>query len=240
MQFLSVLPVNVRFATDDIGRSLVWFPAAGLVIGMCAALGHGLLRMAGMPPLVCALAGVLLLAGCSGFLHLDGVADTADGFFSARDRDRMLAIMRDSRIGAMGVMGIFSILALKWAALASLPPDLIWRALVLAPIAGRAGQILTLHHLPYARPEGGLASLFLAYRSRQTMITAAAAAIGAAALLAGERGLLALGIAALFGFAFNLWCRRKIGGMTGDTLGAVSELTETVLLCALTMGRSPS
>lgn len=235
LQFLSVLPISRPFEADDIGRSLAWFPAAGFIIGLCAATVYGAANLLGLPAPVSALAGVMALAGFSGFLHLDGVADTTDGFFSSRPRDRILEIMHDSRIGTMGVIGIFTVLAFKWAALDSLAPAEGWRVLVLAPIAGRAGQIVSMHYMPYARPGGGLASVFLAHCSRQTVLSAVFVSILAAALLCGANGLMAMGAAGAFGGFFSFRCLRKIGGMTGDTLGAVSEGIETIIMCAMCM-----
>ena len=233
LQFLSILPIHRQFAMDDMGKSLAWFSTAGGVIGLCAALVYGATLLIGLPVPVSALAGIMALAGFSGFLHLDGVADTADGFFSSRPRARMLDIMRDSRIGTMGVIGIFFVLTFKWAALVALPPAMGWRVLVLAPIAGRAGQVITMTWLPYARPEGGLASAFLSHCSRQTVFMCILICLAAAAILGGMKGLLALGLAGGFGVLFNWWCLRKIGGMTGDTLGAVSEGIEAVVMCAM-------
>ncbi len=236
LQFLSVLPIHRRFEADDIGRSQAWFPVAGLVIGICAAMVYGATRMVGVPALVSSLAGVGALAGFSGFLHLDGVADTADGFFSSRPRERILEIMRDSRIGTMGVIGVFIVLAFKWAALVSLPPATGWRVLVLAPIVSRAGQVITMHYMPYARSEGGLASVFLAHCHRQTVLTVTVIAVLSAVLLGGPRGIMAVCASGIFGLYFNTRCLRKIGGMTGDTLGAVSEGIETMMICAMSVG----
>ncbi len=236
LQFLSVLPIYQQFETDDIGRSQVWFPAAGLIIGICAAMVYGITLIFEMPVLVSGLAGVMALAAFSGFFHLDGVADTADGFFSSRTCSQMLDIMRDSRIGTMGAIGIFSVLAFKWAALVSLPPGMGWRILVLAPIVGRAGQVMTMTYMPYARTGGGLASVFLAHCSRQTVFKCILISLVAALVLGGIKGILALCLAGLFGVCFNLWCLRKINGMTGDTLGAVSEGLETVIMCAMCIG----
>jgi adenosylcobinamide-GDP ribazoletransferase len=236
LQFLSILPIDRPFEADDIGRSLVWFPAAGFIIGLCAVMVYGVANLIGLPAPVSALAGVMALAGFSGFFHLDGVADTADGFFSSRPRDRILEIMHDSRIGTMGVIGIFTILAFKWAALSSLTPAEEWRVIVLAPIAGRAGQIVSMNYMPYARSEGGLASVFLAHCSRQTVLIAVFICILAAVLLGGVSGLMAVFAAGAFGIFFNLRCLRKIGGMTGDTIGAVSEGIETIIMCVMCVG----
>jgi adenosylcobinamide-GDP ribazoletransferase len=236
LQFLSVLPIHQQFESEDIGRSQIWFPVVGLIIGICAAMVYGIVLALELPVLIAVLAGVMALAGFSGFFHLDGVADTADGFFSSRPRDQMLDIMRDSRIGTMGAIGIFSVLAFKWAALVSLSPGMGWRVLVLAPVVGRAGQVITMKYMPYARSEGGLASVFLAHCSRQTVWVVMLFCLVAAAILGGLKGILSLCLAGVSGVLFSLWCLRKINGMTGDTLGSVSELLEVVIMCAMCIG----
>ncbi|MFZ2633133.1 MAG: adenosylcobinamide-GDP ribazoletransferase [Desulfosalsimonadaceae bacterium] len=236
LQFLTILPIRQAFDSKQTGGSLVWFPAAGLVVGVCAAACYGLCIGLRLPESLAALAGVLALGGFSGFLHLDGVADTADGFFSSRSRERTLEIMRDSRIGTMGAVGVFGVLALKWSALASLPPGMGWRALILGPIVGRAAQVITMTWLPYARPEGGLASVFLSHCTRRTAMLNGLAGVVAAGFLSGGKGLIAICLAAVFALGFNAWCLKKINGITGDTLGAVSEGVETIILCALCAG----
>lgn len=236
LQFLSVLPIHQQFEADDVGRSQFWFPVAGLIIGICAAMVYGIALMIELPALISGLAGVMALAGFSGFFHLDGVADTADGFFSSRPGDQMLEIMRDSRIGTMGAIGIFSVLAFKWAALTSLSPGMGWRVLVLAPIVGRGAQVVTMTYMPYARSEGGLASVFLAHCSKQTVWVVFFMCLAAAAIFGGMKGILALCLAGAFGVLFNFWCLRKINGMTGDTLGAVSEVIEVVVMCVMCIG----
>ncbi len=118
-----------------------------------------------LPAQVSVWIAVLLLAALSGGLHLDGLADTADGLFSARSRERMLAIMKDSHIGTMGVLALVFAIGLKVAALSSLTLNARLAVLVLMPLAGRTAMVLMLTTLPYARPDGGLASIFLLKRS---------------------------------------------------------------------------
>ncbi len=232
LQFLTIIPVGGHIPQTALGRAMPWFPVAGLVIGVGAGLAYTLALLLGLPPMAASLVGGLALSGLSGFLHLDGVADTADGFFSARSRDKILDIMRDSHVGTMGVVGLFAVLGLKWAALTSMPPDMAWKALVLAPVLGRTAQVCSMILLPYARSSGGLASIFINSRRRSDMYWALGIA-GTAALFAGGTGVAALILAALTVFLFSLWCMKKIGGITGDTVGAATEIVETAALCAV-------
>jgi len=232
LQFLTIIPVGGQIPQTALERAMPWFPVAGLVIGVGAGLAYTLALLLGLPPMAASLVGVLVLSGLSGFLHLDGVADTADGFFSARSRDKILDIMRDSHVGTMGVVGLFAVLGLKWAALTSMPPDTAWKALVLAPVLGRAAQVCSMALLPYARSTGGLASIFINSRRRSDIYWTLGIA-GIASLLAGGAGVAALILGALAAYLFSLWCLKKIGGITGDTVGAATEVVETAALCAI-------
>ena len=225
--FLTVLPLPVRWlgTEEDLGRSLIWFPLIGALIGMMAAvldLGLGML----LPPNVVSVITVLVLLAASGGLHMDGLADSADGFFSSRSRERMLEIMRDSRSGPMGVMAICGLLLLKVTTLAAVPAPLRPATIVLMPLAGRTALTVSLAALPYARPGGGLAGVFRSTR-RQALL-AGALLTGSAWLLQGAAGLVtaAASLAAILLLA--AYSKRKIGGFTGDTLGAACELTELI------------
>lgn len=238
--FLTILPLPPALlgGERELGRSLPHFPLVGLLLGVMAmALDAALVRVFPMP-LASALLVIALLA-VSGGLHLDGLADTADGFFSARSRERMLEIMRDSRSGPMGVIAIAGMLLLKTAALASLPGPLHVKAALLMPLAGRCALVVNMNLLPYARPQG-LASVFHKARAPQHGVWAALVMLAVGGLALSWAGLAA-GAAALAAAAgFAAYTRRKIGGLTGDTLGAACEIVEVVpalLLAAWAQGK---
>ena len=227
MRFLTVLPVPGRWGTDegDLAGAVVCFPLVGLFVGGLAA-GAAALAVRALPTLPAAATMVLLLAGVSGGLHLDGLSDTADGFLSARPKERILEIMRDSHIGAMGVMAIVFVLLLKTASLASLSPGRLIRAVFLVPVAGRVALTVSMALLPYARPEGGLATIFYRRRPVAAAIVWSAIVIATGGLVLGWAGLSATAGALLVAVLFDLHCLRRIGGATGDTLGASAELAE--------------
>lgn len=234
MQFLTVLPIRNSFEAAEIGRSVAFFPIAGALIGGVIAVLDYFVFSAYFPPAVSAMMAVIALASASGGLHLDGVADTADGFFSSQPKARILEIMRDSRIGSMGVLALLAVLGLKAAALAYLPDPQRWRAILLAPTAGRSMLVAAMTRAPYARPEGGLATVFLEYRKPWHALWAVSLLIVASATLWGWRGIVLAALCVIATAVFNGYARRKIGGITGDTLGAVCELVETgILLAAL-------
>jgi len=230
LRFLTILPIPGQrgHAPGDLARSLWWFPLVGLLLGGLTAaifwaVGPYLPR-----PILAVLAVTVLLAW-SGGLHLDGVADCADGFFSSRPRERMLEIMRDSRIGAMGVIGLVLLLALKGAALLALPGEQLWRVLLLMPLTGRVGIQLLLALLPYARPEGGLATVFFNGSRRWALLPGVVLLALVAWFAAGSVGLASALLALVLLLPFALFCYVKIGGATGDTLGAACELGETLV-----------
>ena len=235
-RFLTIVPVpgNWGTAEEDLARSVPWFPLIGLLLGaVAAALSYGLALVA--PPLVVAAALVVVLLSFSGGLHLDGLADTADGFFSSRSRERILEIMKDSHTGAMGVMAIMCVLLLKFAALASLPAARLWPAVLLMPVAGRAALVMHMALLPYARPSG-LGAIFYRQNVRGAAFLAAGVLAAVAGGVLGARGIAVWAACVAVVLVLSAYVRRKIGGATGDTLGAVCEVVEIVPALVLTLG----
>lgn len=178
--------------------------------------------------LLCCLI-IFYLSIISGFLHLDGLADTADGFFSARPKSQILEIMHDSRSGAMGVIALVLLLLFKFAALLSIPAeDMVWVVFYMPP-AGRCAIVIVMTWLPYAGHDGSLGNRF--YGRKNRLIPAFSLAV---LFLCGFFSGMSLVFVTAFGIIitsilFGAWCGQKIDGATGDTLGAVCELTETVV-----------
>lgn len=229
VQFLTVCPVPVIIKIDerDIGRSVPYFPAVGIAIGTAAAgLDYALGYILPLP--VTSTLVVIFLLAISGALHMDGLADTADGFFSSRPRQQILEIMRDSRTGPMGVMAIVCVLILKVTLLTAIPQGSRWWVLLLTPFAGRCALLINMAVIPYARKEGGLAALFYEHRSRFNLVWALMALATFGWLTGGWAGLTAAMSSFVFGLLFAVYVYYKIGGSTGDTLGAACELTELI------------
>jgi len=228
LRFLTIIPVPGKRGADGsaLAGSLWFFPLVGILLG---AIAGGLFYLISplLPGSLAAVLAVTLLAVFSGGLHLDGVADCADGFFSSRPRERVLEIMRDSHIGPMGVIALVLLLSLKIAALAAVPSGRLWQPLLLMPIAGRSGILLMMAILPYARPEGGLATIFYGVPRYLQAAWAIAILLAVSWLVAAGLGVLATANALIFILPFFLYCYMKIGGATGDTLGAACEISET-------------
>lgn len=226
-QFLTIFPLPGGVNPDEraLGGSLPYFPVVGLLIGgMVALADYGLGFLFPVP--VTSVFAVILLIAASGALHIDGLADTADGFFSARPREAILEIMKDSRSGPMGVVAIVCVIALKIALIASVAGPWRWWVLLLTPLAGRCALLVHFALLPYVRPEGGLAGIFHRDRSRGHALWALAVLLIVGYLTGCLPGLIAGGCAFLFALLLAAYSFRRIGGLTGDTLGAACELTE--------------
>nr|VFJ47500.1 MAG: cobalamin-5'-phosphate synthase [Candidatus Kentron sp. FW] len=237
--FLTVMPLPTvcRHTKSDLLGGVAFFPLVGLLIGLSAA-GIYLAFQGIFPPLVLAVILVGWLAMVHGGLHLDGLADTADGFLSHHGKERVLEIMRDSHIGAFGCLAIGGILALKVAALASLPGEYHVQAIFLAPLAGRCIMVPMLGFVPAARTDG-LGKLFSRDHSHWKSVGESTGAIaillGVGWFIAGLAGLFAGAAAAVAVVLFVYWCKRRIGGITGDTMGTANEIAETsvlLMLCA--------
>lgn len=242
LAFLTRLPLPGTTAggptADDVGRAALFFPAVGLLVGaLQAALLWGLDGR--LPTALAALLAVALGALITGALHLDGLADTADGFGGGRDREAVLRIMRDHAIGSYGAVALFLDLALRAAALAALAaaPAGGWRWVVLAPALARWAPVALGRALPYARPEGGLGAAVTQRKGTPEAWGATALALTAALLLGGARGAAALAGAAAVTALVGLGAWRRIGGVTGDVLGALEQLAEVALLLALAASR---
>ena len=156
LQFLTRIRLvrQTEWTAEDFGRSTRFFPLVGLVLGICYALFAWLLLYAvGMRALTAALLLVLPLL-LTGGLHADGFMDTADGVFSGRDRERKLEIMKDSRVGAFGVVSFVMLMFVQYALISDMHPLLLIPALFVMPVIGRFAMVLSVACFPYAREDG--------------------------------------------------------------------------------------
>lgn len=229
LQFLTRFPVRLPWLPrpEEQGRSLLWYPAVGLLIGLLLLALHWLL--VGVPS---GLQAALLLCAwvwLTGGLHLDGLADTADAWVGGYgDRERTLVIMKDPACGPIGVITLLLLLLIKWAALVALLEAGHGYVLLLAPWLGRWSLPLVFMSMPYVR-KGGLGQMLADHAPRQRLpvwLTVHALAM----LLLGWAALLGL----LLTLGVLLFVRRqllrRLGGSTGDTAGAIVELSEAVVL----------
>jgi adenosylcobinamide-GDP ribazoletransferase len=226
--FLTRLPVGRFgvFGAADVAHSAGWFPVIGLLLGAIYAAAAALVRDH-LPLGVVAVLLVSLDALATGALHFDGLADTADGFGGGKSREDILRIMRDHAIGSYGGLALAALVALKVMAYSALLTHNNWiPALTLTPALGRWSILLLAASLPYARPSAsaidGMGKRSLIWGTGGILIALiAASSIHAWGALAAVTAVTA---------AFGFYCRRRIGGITGDTLGANLQLCESAAL----------
>lgn len=209
------------------GRSPVFFPAVGLLLGLLLWLAKLLFDLVFPGPLAAALL-VVTMAALTGGVHLDGFMDTLDGVLSGRSRERKLEIMRDSRVGAFGVLGLACLMLLKFAAFMSLPGWYACQTILMAAVLSRWAMTYVVARFPYARREG-LGELVARYTGNRELLTASACTVLICLVTAGGAGLILLlgawGWAHLFGSSMSA----GLGGVTGDVYGATAELTELLI-----------
>jgi len=229
LQFLTRIPVPCReMSFEEVARATGAFPLVGMLIGLMLVGGWWLLRWL-FPPL---LADALLLAfwiAITGGLHLDGFVDCCDGLLAARPPEARLEILRDTAVGAYGVVGVVAFLLIKFAALASLLMGVRWSALLLAPTLGRWAMVYAIACYPYARPSG-MGRPFKEAVGRRELAWATLMALAVALLGHSWVGFLAFCVAWIFLVLFARWVMGRIPGLTGDVYGALCELVEVVVL----------
>lgn len=227
LQFLTRIPINrtIDIKDGDFAKGVVYFPIIGLIIGIANSLIYYISSLF-LEPFISVICVLLANTLITGALHLDGLADTCDGLFSARKRERMLEIMRDSRIGTNGFLGLFFILTLKFAFLYSLVETFIIPAILLTPVVGRTVMSAVMHNARYAREGQGLGDLFIGRTGLLRTLSTIAVSVVIAFFLFSYVGVVTLLSSLVIGYYFRNFFHKKLGGLTGDLLGAINEICE--------------
>lgn len=239
LSFLTIFPGGIKGEVDEkvFGASIKYFPVVGALLGLILAGIHLLVstRMSQPAASVIVVISLIILTRA---LHIDALADTFDGLLGGRDKEHMLAIMKDSRVGSFGVATIAATFALKFSLLAAIPAALTTGSLIAFPVLGRWAAAIAASTQPSARPGGGLGSLFAEQaRPWEPVLSSiiAFAIVGITLWTRPAAALLAVGTAGAFLVIYVFLIKRKIEGMTGDTLGALIELTEIAVLFAMAL-----
>lgn len=232
LKTLTIIPLPGK-GSEQIPDSLYYFPVVGALVGggltlIAWLVGHCLGWPAGA-----GIACVVLLCWVTGGLHLDGLGDVADAYSPGRPRERMLAIMKDSHMGAFGVIAIVCVLLVKTIALTQLATLSQWAWIPLPFILSRTTMVLLAVTLPYARAEGGTGAAFVNNARSIHVIVAGIIALALCLVLGGVAGAIALLLAFGIGYGLALWMKRCFGGVTGDLLGMSNETIESILLFGL-------
>jgi adenosylcobinamide-GDP ribazoletransferase len=230
--FLTRVPVPLAAGAKDVGRAVRWFPLVGGAIGGTAALAAwGMRDGIGVPPALTAILLVSLGAWITGALHLDGLADMADGFGGGRTRDDVLRIMRDPVIGSYGAVTLVAVITMKVTATATLlDRDIALPFLVAAPAISRWTIVVLGRWLPYARVEGGLGEPVTGASDRTGLLIATVTTAAIVFAVLRTAAILPWALATVLTVMLGRAARRRIGGVTGDVFGASVELAETTVL----------
>jgi adenosylcobinamide-GDP ribazoletransferase len=236
LQFLTIIPLpfDTRCQKEDLGRATACFPLVGLTLGGLLVGLNWLITPWLAPPLTAALL-VTALAAVTGALHLDGLADVCDGLAARGGRERFLAVMKDSNVGAVGAVGLVLGLLLKWQALLAVPAGISWQALLLFPTLGRFSQVLAMAGAKHARQDG-LGAAFIQGMAARHLIVALCITIATGLFLLPVKGLLALATVFAVTLIVKGYFQNRLGGLTGDIIGCICEVAEILALIVLSGG----
>ena len=232
LQFITILPSG-KPAPFEPDKMVPFFPIVGLMLGGLVAVFDFIAMQLWIPPVVAVLDVVLLII-MTGAFHLDGLGDAADGLLGQRSREKALAIMKDSRIGTMGLVTIVSVLAIKWGGIAGLDSHRTL-LLILVPAYARGGMIFGIRFLEYGRPDGGTGLDFFKEKLGNSAFWGMILPVMLSVLLGWKAvwlnaGFLILSVSLLY------YYRKRIGCITGDMLGAIAEITEAGLFLLVSIG----
>ncbi|GMA97606.1 adenosylcobinamide-GDP ribazoletransferase [Pelosinus sp. IPA-1] len=233
LQFLTRISIKTKkqWSLDSFSRSVKFFPIIGGIIGLLlTGIVYGAQNFWGvkLPLHLMAVSIILIEIIITGGLHCDGLMDTVDGVFSGKSRERMLEIMKDSRVGAFGAMSFCLLIVMKYSLILDIEPMMLPIAIFVMPIIGRTAVVVAITLYPYARADG-LGKGLSQCEHKNTLYIA-----GLIAMLLlvpfGKLVLLSSGVAIAFAILVAEYVNKRLGGLTGDVYGAVVELTELVAL----------
>jgi adenosylcobinamide-GDP ribazoletransferase len=233
LQFLTLFPWPKRVdrSAEEVGQAAIFFPVIGFVLGLILVLVNWLLRPFAAAGLLSVVL-VAVLAFLTRGLHLDGLADTFDGLGAGGDRERVLRVMDDSRTGAFGLIAVVLVMFFKVHAVETISDDR-WRALLSAPVLSRWAMVLLAHGSKAAKQ--GLGSVWIGHIEPKHFLFATVAALVLVAAIQQIVGVIMMIWVAIFTLGWKRYFDRRLGGVTGDTFGAVGELSETSVLFLLAL-----
>ena len=232
IQFITILPAG-KPGPFEPQKMIPYFPLVGILLGLMVAIFDRLMLNLWSEPVV-ALLDVIFLAGVTGAFHLDGLGDTADGLFGKRPKEKALAIMKDSRIGTMGLVAIVFCLALKWAGIAGLVENRSL-LLIIVPAYARAGVLFGIRFFEYGRPGGGAGLDFFQEKLKPVAFWGVALPVGLSLCLGWQALLINLYFIIII-LTVLYYYKKRINCITGDMLGAMIELTEAGLFLLVSIG----
>ncbi len=238
LQFLTIFTVNKKHLAEenDLAKSMVYFPVVGFLIGLVLVNADKLFSLIALPHTVATFLVIILSVLITRALHIDGLADTLDGMMGGYDHASRLAIMKDSRLGTAGVLGIVFVLFMKYLCLNNLFESDRVAALLTAPLLGRWSQTFMVFNTNYGRDDG-MGKAFVGHLRTSGLTAASLIAVGLSAFVVvrlDPRSVFLfsslLGSVLLLTYLGKRRLVRKLGGVTGDAIGALSEMNEVLVL----------
>ena len=235
LQFLTIISIPWRreAKVEEVGRSTGYFPVIGLIIGLILAGLNWLFSLI-LPSAVANALLIVSLVILTGALHLDGFVDTCDGIAGHKTVEDRWRVMRDSRVGGFGIVGVVLLLLVKYVSLSSIPGPLLLTTLVLMPVLSRWAMAYAIFVYPYARPSG-LGKAFKQGTSWPRFTLATIITVAVVAILAQLIGLGVMFLIWVLTVALAAYFKSKFSGLTGDNYGAINEVAEVAVLILLNL-----
>lgn len=235
LQFMTRIPININLKVEreNFQKGVAYFPLVGLIIGCMEAFVYYIssnLFSINISILFVIITHVVV----TGAIHIDGFGDTIDGIFSGRSKARILEIMKDSRVGTFGALGIILLVLGKLIGLREIAQSEIITVIILAPIISRTVVTFLMYKRRYAREKEGLGDLFIGVLEKKNFIAALMLGMLLTLLLAREKGIIILIISLIITLILRSYIEKKIDGVTGDILGASIELNELLIFIFFT------
>ena len=232
VQFITILPWGgvERF---DPPRMIPYFPIVGIVLGVLVAL-FDYVAVGLWGKTVASLLDVIFLTVLTGAFHIDGLGDAADGLLGQRPKEKILASMKDSRLGTMGLVAIVAGLSMKWAGIAGLDANRPL-LLIIVPAYARAGMLFGMRFLEYGRPAGGTGVEFFKHEIKLSAFWGLSVPVLLSFLLGWQAIWLVICFAAITAGLIRYY-KRRLGCITGDMLGAMTEILESGLFLLVSIG----
>ena len=229
IQFMTRIPVfvNVEYDEEKLGKSIKYFPLVGAIIGIFL---YGINILAGKITVNRQIAAIIIIIAeifITGLIHIDGLADTADGLFSYAEKEKILEIMKDSRVGTNGAVALILYFMTKVILLSEIRPEYI----ILYPVISRLSTSINAGLGEYAR-KNGMSNEIIAKNGKKEAVISIIITMILSFIILKAKGLIILIFAILFILLLMKGVKRKIGGITGDTMGASLELTSILVLLA--------